>query len=213
MSGVAASLVSDMRAAFRTALLAMPMPTAPVTALTAAGRNLGAPGVDFPALGFKPGSFVLTGLSNNAGPRRVTRVTNGALVFADPLTTQSGTAAVAMARPDFAWENEGYTPVPGVPFIEEVVREIDATNKGIGRAGYELHTILATATLVWPSGQGTVAPESFTGMLKAALKPGTHLVYGENSGTIMKSGPGAPIPQAPWFRCPFTVRLESWTTG
>ena len=213
MSGVAATLESDIRAAFRAQLLALVMPAAPNTALTAAGRTLGAPGVDFAALGFQPGDYATTTLSNNLGPYKITRVDVGQLTFANQLVAQAAAGVISVPLPPVAWENDEFEPVPGQPFLEEVVRVIDSSPRGAGSAGYEQHTILATLALVYPAGQGTLGAESMVGRLKTVFRPGQGLSYGENAGTIMKSGPGAKVSQAPWLRCPFTVQLLCWTTG
>lgn len=119
---------------------------------------------------------------------------------------------LAMPRAQFAFEDEAFEPKIGVPFYEELVREIDATRRAGGAGGAEEHTILASVTLVYPSGGGTLPLESMAGRLKVAFKVGRYLTYGDSAGQITKSSLGANVIEAPWTRNPFTVRLRCWTS-
>lgn len=199
-----------MRAALRSHVLTLALPS--VTApMTLSGRVLTASDVDFRALGFWPGCQIDIKPENRPAERHWL-----AAVGIDTLTLREAPSeaftdaeAVSVAMPEIVWEQEAYTPEPGTPFITEAFRRVGG--QPVLFHGQWKHNFLVTFSLFWPSGQGTIGPESLAGRLLQHFRPGVGLAYGVNKGHIDGADTPQPIAEPAWILFPVTVSVTAWT--
>jgi hypothetical protein len=219
--GSVETLSADLRAAFRQGLLAGPYPSVtfatPATLAQGVLDVSGEPGLDFVALGLRAGDYpTLTGFSPKTdGAHLLVRVEAKRLTFAEKFGSAGSAAGakVSIELPKPAWEAESFTPVKGVPFMQEVVQAAGSQMAALGRGGTQRHRVLATATLFYPSGQGTLGLESMAGRLLKRFKPGTGLVYGSSQG-IVTQAEARPLLQEPeWISCPVVATVTAWTVN
>lgn len=206
-----ALIIPDMRAACRERLLTLPaaLPSASGSA-TVRGRELRMPGTDLAAMGLHPGAFAtITGLRTAPVRRFIHAVDGDALTFDEAPGDGAGLLRVHLDLPEVAWQDEAFTPTPGVPFISEVFRRVGG--RPVLFNGQWRHDMLLTLSLFWPSGKGTIGPESVTGRLLELYRPGVGLAYGANRGKVTAADAPQSLPEPAWTLYPVTIAVTAWT--
>lgn len=202
----------DLRAALRTRLLALETPRAALTSATLSGRTLTTTdAVDFTVL-FRAREFVSLGRERTAMLAQVEpqRLTFGDAVQAGPVSTVS-VAPLPTERGVVSWEGEDFTPVKGRPFISETIRPALSRRVAYGAGGLVRHEAIATLTLFYPAGQGTIAVESMAGRLLGHFEPGTPLIYGTSKWSVYQVEARPLLQEPDWISCPVNIELTAWT--
>jgi hypothetical protein len=103
-----------------------------------------------------------------------------------------------------AWENKGFVPVHGVPYVVE--NQISAARRPASTGMIEQSGIYQV-TLVVPADSGVMAGEDIIDAILAAFAPAT-----DCSGvcTIDRSEPNPPRQDGVWFRMPVSVRWRAY---
>lgn len=112
------------------------------------------------------------------------------------LLTLSGLPAVA-------WQGETYRPVVGTPYITEAFVPVASQT----RAGYQVHTDLATFTLHYPIGAGTLPIETMAGQLLTHFKPGTKIEYTSAAAIVDEAERGPAQQGEDWIDLTVTISL------
>ena len=204
-----ASLLADIRSAWRGRLLSTPMPAAGPIALDAAGQVWSAAGTDFGAAGFVPGDFVSVQGAVNLGPTRVLSAEDGSITVSDVLAIGNAEVTVSVELPPPAWEGELYEPASGLPYVAEAVRFTDRSPSPMG--GVIRSKILATATLFYPAGQGTLGIESMAGRVSDQFRPGVVLSRGASAGMVQKCDQTQLLQESEWISCSVTASVIAWS--
>jgi hypothetical protein len=170
--------------------------------------------VDFPALGFRAGDYMRpSGFSRTANNvlARLKGVAVGSLVLdSESLVAESKTGVtLAVPLPSIAYEAEVYDPISGQPFIREVMQTVGREVLGLG--GVNEDTLLATATLFYPAGRGTIGVESMAGRLVERFKAGTVLAYGGDGGKVIRCEPSPLNSEPDWVSISVMATVVAWT--
>lgn len=211
----ALDFAAHMRAAYRQRLLGMSMPDVTLTAaLAASGNTLTTTqvGLDFIALGFRVGDFVMTSGFTQAANKALNRITAleaKKITVDDALASESKVVRVYVPLPAIAYEAETFEPNKKAPHLAEVVRTVSSQPSVMG--GIIAHTVLATATLFYPAGQGTIGIESMAGRLLQRFAPGAVLSYGGDAGKVFKCEPSPLLQEPEWISQSVTASVAAWT--
>ena len=84
--------------------------------------------------------------------------------------------------PAVAWENMGYVPVKGVPFLAPTILWAESSQAEIGTAGRNWETGIFQITGNYPPNQGPGPAATMAGFIREWFKRGTELNY--NSATV-----------------------------
>lgn len=212
MSQKVGSLLPDIRAAARQHLLAIDMPLASVEGgASFADGLLTKPGAGFDAAGFCVGDYAtVAGLTGITGAFRVSAVSADVIKFEGmPYTGSVAQVLISGALPDQAWQGESYEPKLGMPHLTEAVRAVASVPAADG--GYTRWTLLATWTLFYPAGKGTIGIESMAGRLLEQFRPSTPMVFGQSRGKVAAVDPGPLVQEPEWLIMPVTARVTAWT--
>jgi len=110
-----------------------------------------------------------------------------------------------------AWEGLAFEPTRGTPFLAEAMRPIGSEVRGMGASGALAHTIAASLSLVYPSGQGTLAIEQAASALMDGFRPGVTVVYGGQSAIVTKVERSPLRPEPDWIQTTVTATLIAYT--
>lgn len=109
-----------------------------------------------------------------------------------------------------AWEGFKYSPVPGKPFIEDMLSVDDDAPVAIGAIAHQMSYIL---TLRFPGGVGTGDIEEVGGKLLDHFKVGTSLEFGTSKLLCTKAARrGSIVQDGAWARMTVTVSITTFTT-
>lgn len=208
-----ATIITDMRSAARAHLLSITLPMI-AGDVTITGNVLTIPTGGLIEAGFKPGFYVtITGGDPvNEGPWRCVGMDDDSMTFDVPLVPGTGTVALSVSLPKIEWQDEaGFIPVPSQPHLTEVFRRVGG--KPVLMGGQWRHDMLLTLTLFWPSGQGTIGPESMAGRLWKHFRPGTGLLYGSNKGKVINADQAPSLTEPVWTAYPVTASVAAWTAN
>lgn len=212
MSQKVGSLLTDIRAASRQRLLALELPVSSISGGAAfSNGKLTKPGGGFESDGFCVGDYAtVAGLPGINGAFRVSLVTDDAIQF-EGLSYTGSVAQVLIsgAVPEPAWQGETYAPTLGKPYVNEAFRAVGSEPSADG--GYTRWTLLATWTLFYPAGKGTIGIESMAGRLLEQFRPSTPMVFGQSRGKVAAVDPGPLVQEPEWLIMPLTARVTAWT--
>lgn len=224
MSG-AYLFLDEIRSAVRARLLQLVKCTTGPIALAGGGNQFQRWRGSFVADRFTPGDEVTLGDGNVYYVRAVdelaltvdrpTPASTDLSLLVDTVAGQYGIIApvtLSCALPKgVAWEDELFSPTDGKPYVSESVRNISSLTRGLGRGGYQAHTVSADFVVNYPARNGARGAELMAGAMVDLFQPGTALVYGSSSGTVMQAQT-RPLLKAPDFiGVPVSVTVTGYT--
>lgn len=77
--------------------------------------------------------------------------------------------------PAVAWENKGYDPVKGVPFLAPSILWAESSQAEIGTEGRNWETGIFQITMNYPTNQGPGPTATMAGLIREWFKRGTEL--------------------------------------
>ncbi|CAB4130456.1 Protein of unknown function DUF4128 [uncultured Caudovirales phage] len=121
--------------------------------------------------------------------------------------------ATLAGLPAIAYEGKVADPKVGTPWISESMRPISSTVMATGLGGTISHVTMATLTLHYPSGAGTLTLETMAGLLMEHFRPGTVLAY-ESAGAVVTKVERTGLIQEPdWINGTVIVTLIGHTVN
>lgn len=110
------------------------------------------------------------------------------------------------------WENEGYDPVPGTPWLREKHMPTGSAPASFGGRGIADGLMrddgLWQITLLYPAGKGTKPAEQMAKAICSAFRPGQSGVisYGGQNVICQRAEVAPAIQEPDWYAIPVTVR-------
>ena len=118
---------------------------------------------------------------------------------------------VAGLPDDHAWENEGYDPTPGTPWLKEKLMPASTAVASFGSNGASDGLLrddgVWQITVFYPAGKGTKAAEQMASAICQAFRPGLSgfLTYGGTTVVSRKAQAGPAMPEPDWYGIPISV--------
>lgn len=120
---------------------------------------------------------------------------------------------VLSGLPSVEWEGNDFLPVKGTPWLTETVSPVSSVVSATGLGGTIAHTVIAAFTLHYPANNGTLAIETMAGNLMAHFRPGTALIYGDDSAMVQQAEM-APLQQEPdWINRTVNITMIGHTSN
>lgn len=110
------------------------------------------------------------------------------------------------------WENEGYDPVPGTPWLREQLMPAGSVPASFGGKGIGDGLIrddgLWQITLFYPAGQGTKEAELMAKAVCSAFRPGLSGVISYDGQNVIcsRAEKAKAIQEPDWYGIPVTIR-------
>lgn len=205
-----ATVLPNMRAAFRERLLTVVDVDVSVAVTAAAGALTRASG-SWIADGLAIGQEVTVEGVGATAVALVTGVTDTRLSTNGPFSG-SGTARVRARLPgEIAWEGRKYAPTTR-PFVAERVQSASTRRTAMGPSGTIEHRILGHANLFYPSQNLTLAIERMAGAVMTTFRPGTSLSYGGDAGRVQQVEQSGLMLDGEWLSLAVTVTILAFTS-
>jgi hypothetical protein len=219
MSG-AALFHTEMRAAVRSLLLTLMKCSSGAIAASVSGATYTRENGSFVDDHFTPGDEVeIAGFGADAGDGLaiVRAVDDLTLTLEQPLTSAAPSGMITPVTftcglpSGMAWEDVTFSPTDGRPFVSEAFRPISSVARGLGKGGMQAHTSSANFVVNYPTEFGAFGAELMAGTMLDLFEPGTQLVYGSSSGTVMAAERKPLLPAADYIGVPVLVTIVGHT--
>lgn len=109
------------------------------------------------------------------------------------------------------WENEGYKPMPGTPWLKEKLMPIDSVPAAFGGRGISDGTMrddgLYQITIFYPADTGTKTAELMAGAIASTFRPGQSGVISYDGQNVVcrRAKVGPAIQEPDWYGLPITI--------
>ena len=136
-------------------------------------------------------------------------------VMSDEFNTRAALRQRLLTVPDLpvgiAWENEGFDPTTGVPWLRETLLPVGSQVASFGGSGASDGLIrddgLWQITVFWPAGQGTRLVDELVKAIASAFRPGLTgvLTYGGITVHCDRVRIAPALQEPDWYAKPITV--------
>ncbi len=108
-----------------------------------------------------------------------------------------------------AYQNDGYEPVDGTPYMRPTLLPATPDPWEIG-AATNYHTGVYQVDLIYPSGKGNKTANAQADVIIAAFNQGTTLTYSSVDIEIKSSGRGAGRNDDNWYYVPVNIEYKCY---
>lgn len=110
-----------------------------------------------------------------------------------------------------AYENIGYTPTTGTPFIRPTVLPVDTVQAGLGSKGQEFHDGIFQVDVFWPVDQQKALALAEADSIADYFARGLTLTYNGVNVRIGTASIGASNRENSWYQIPVLIDYHSFT--